>query len=270
MPTLRSWELRYAIPATDRPLGKHRRYTPDELHALRLMRDEIARGKRASTAAQSVRALLGMTGPAARSIEALLAASGREDPAAIRNELDSAMHQLGLAHCIDDVIFPAMKQIGLWWQTGRCDIAQERLTTETVRSWLDSRAASAPAPVHPNPIVLACGPADLHTLGMEALAVLLRQHGRSCRLLGARTPTPVLRTAALASAASAVVVVSHLNTGRRRAVESLTAIAELDMPLFYAGNAFTSPISRRGLPGQYLGARMEEACSLIHTALPGS
>src|SRR4029077_15991511 len=65
MPTLRSWELRYGIPPTDRTFGKHRRYSPTELHTLRLMRDETARGTRASLAADAVRELLGISGPAA-------------------------------------------------------------------------------------------------------------------------------------------------------------------------------------------------------------
>ena len=45
MPTLRSWELRYGIPTLSRGRGQHRRYLPDEVNALRLMRDEIARGQ---------------------------------------------------------------------------------------------------------------------------------------------------------------------------------------------------------------------------------
>jgi len=62
--TLRSWELRYNLPERVRTAGTHRRYSPPELHALRLMRDEIARGTRASLAAQSVRELLGGSGAA--------------------------------------------------------------------------------------------------------------------------------------------------------------------------------------------------------------
>lgn len=77
MPTLRSWELRYSIPESSRVPGKHRRYTDQEMHTLRLMRDEIARGTRASVAAQSVRTLLGIQGPAAELIKAFLDASNR-------------------------------------------------------------------------------------------------------------------------------------------------------------------------------------------------
>ena len=158
MPTLRSWELRYGIPATVRTTGRHRRYTPSELHALRLMRDEIARGRRASLAADAVRELLGITGPAAAHIAAILDASERSDPVAVRAHLDEAHHALGLGPCLDDVLLPAMQQVGLWWQTGRCTVEDEHLTTEAARAWLEALNSSAPAPARTPSLVLACGP----------------------------------------------------------------------------------------------------------------
>jgi DNA-binding transcriptional MerR regulator len=267
MPTLRSWELRYGIPEISRISGKHRRYSASELHALTLMRDEIARGKRAGVAAQSVRAILGLSGPAADFIARFLRASSQLDAHAIRTHLDAAHRALGLGACIDDVLLPAMQQIGEWWQTGRCDIEQERLSTEVTRAWLDSLTMLAPAPTHDAPIVLACGPTDLHTMGLEALGLMLRNRHWACRQLGARTPVPALRTAVLASGAAGVVIVSHLSTGRHRAVQSMRAVDELGISLFYAGNAFGAPRSRARLPGQYLGLRLQDACELIDDRL---
>jgi len=57
-PTLRSWELRYGLPTTLRSSGGHRRYSEEALNELRLMRDEVARGRRAGDAARAVRVLL--------------------------------------------------------------------------------------------------------------------------------------------------------------------------------------------------------------------
>lgn len=267
LPTLRSWELRHGIPPINRLPGKHHRYSPEELHALRLMRDEIARGKRASLAADAVRELLGITGPALSHIAAVLAAADRSDPAAFRARLDEARAALGVGPCLDDVLLPAMQQVGVWWQTGRCTVEDEHLATEAARAWLETLNSSAPAPLHPAPIVLACGPTDLHTIGLEALCVLLRHQGWSVRLLGARTSLPALTAAVQASGAQAVVLVSHLNSGRARAVQSLRAARDQDVRVFYAGNAFTSPRSRRSLPGTYLGSRLQEAVALIDAEL---
>jgi DNA-binding transcriptional MerR regulator len=270
MPTLRSWELRYGIPTLTRVMGRHRRYLPAEVHALRLMRDEISRGQQASLAAESVRAVLGIDGEAGAMIHRILAASEQLDSAAIRSILDQASETLGLATCIDDVALPSMRQIGVWWTVGHCDFDQERLTTEAVRGWLDRRSAFAPRPLRPQPILLACGPSDLHTIGLEAMALLLRDHGWACRVLGARTPTLTLTSATIATSALAVVVVSHLSTGRLRAVASMEAVRQLRVPVFYAGNAFTATRSRRGVPGTYLGPRIGIACEIIGRALDGS
>lgn len=267
MPTLRSWELRYQIPAASRMPGKHRRYSAQEVHTLRLMRDEVARGTRASLAAQTVRTLLGIHGPAADLIEVVLTASAQCDTDGIRAGLDQAATVLGTAGCIDEVLLPALRQVGQWWNTGVCSLAEEHLSTEAARAWLDRRSAFAPAPTMRRPVVLACGPGDLHTIGLEALALLLRQQGWPCRLLGAHTSTAALTTAIRATGAAGVVIVSHLPTGRRRAVDSMTAAADLGLPVFYAGNAFSSARRREHLPGTYLGNRLREACATVDCAL---
>jgi methylmalonyl-CoA mutase cobalamin-binding subunit len=185
----------------------------------------------------------------------------------VRAHLTRAQGALGLAACLDDVLLPAMRQVGLWWQTGRCDVEQEHLATEASRAWLETLAAYAPAPARPTPIVLACGPTDLHTIGLEALATLLRYQQWTVRLLGAKTSVPALETAIRATGAGAAVIVSHLNSGRARAIQSLHAANVLGVEVFYAGNAFTSTRSRRNLPGTYLGTRLQDACKLIDSAL---
>jgi DNA-binding transcriptional MerR regulator/methylmalonyl-CoA mutase cobalamin-binding subunit len=268
MPTLRSWELRYGIPALNRrPPGQHRRYGPEDVNALRLMRNEIARGEQAALAARSVRRMLGGQEPAQDLIHRVLEAAERLDAASIRARLDQAAAALGLAACIDEVLLPAMRQVGVWWAVGHCDVVQERMATEAVRAWLDRRGALGPAPTRPRPILLACGPSDLHTIGLESTAVLLRYQGWPCRVLGARTPTVTLATAARASAVAGVIVVSHLASARLRAVESVRAVHDLGIDVFYAGNAFSTPRSRRGVPGHYLGIRIQDACAQLTRAL---
>ena len=80
-------------------------------------------------------------------------------------------------------------------------------------------------------------------------------------------PTATVAAAARASSAAAVIVVSHLASGRLRAVESIRAVHELGIDVFYAGNAFSTPRSRRGVPGRYLGVRVQDACADLTQAL---
>jgi methylmalonyl-CoA mutase cobalamin-binding subunit len=146
-------------------------------------------------------------------------------------------------------------------------MVQEQMATEAVRAWLDRRSALAPAPTRTRAILLACGPSDLHTIGLESMALLLRYQGWPCRVLGAKTPTILLATAARATTVAGVIVVSHLATGRSRAIESIRAINELGIEVFYAGNAFSAQRSRRAVPGRYLDAGIEEACAQVTRTL---
>jgi DNA-binding transcriptional MerR regulator len=262
-PTLRSWERRYGVPATPRSPGGHRRYTPEALHQLRLMRDEVALGRRAADAARVVREMLDPDNSAASRIAEFLAASRAMDPEALRAVLDRARDELGLAATLDEVLMPAMRQIGSWWQTGRCDIGLEHLTTEVVRGWISRVGAFAPRPERGRPVLLACGPRDQHTLGLEALAALLAEQRRPSRVLGARTPQSTLVTAVVATGAAALVLVSHLPTHRRVSVEALQAVSQTRCRTFYAGNAFVFPAARKGVPGTYLGETLAGAAALL-------
>jgi hypothetical protein len=205
----------------------------------------------------------GLAGPPAEFATRFLSAFGRDDPAAMRLQLEQATETLGLGDCLDDVLLPGMRAIGALWQSGQCSIEKERLATECARAWLQSHEVLVPAPDSGSPVVLACGPTDEHSLGLEALGILLRYQGQACRLLGARVSTRTLGTAIRASQPAAVVIVSHLRANRDRAAESVRSAQEWVPALFYAGNAFATAGSRRDLPGTYLGTRLQTASSLI-------
>ena len=164
---------------------------------------------------------------------------------------------------------PAMRRIGRWWETGRCDVGHEHLATEAVRSWLGKIVAFAPEPRPLAPVVLACGPQDTHTLALEALGALLLHAGRQCCVLGARTPGPALVSTIDRVDPAAVVVVSHLSSGRRLAAEAVQTVAGSGVPTFYAGNAFISATTRQRMPGIYLGDRLRDAARLVETVLIG-
>lgn len=265
-PTLRSWERRYGLPSTKRSTGGHRRYSEPELHQLRLMRDEVAHGRRAADAALRVRMLLNDEAPGAAWITDFLAASQLLRPAEVKQLLDRAEAELGLEATLDDVLLPAMRQVGNWWASGQCDVGAEHLTTGVVRTWLSSRVAAARPATGPG-VVLACGPRDQHTLGLEALAAVLARHGLRSLVTGALTPAGALVTCVARTSAAGVVVVSHLPSHRRTTVQALQQLAATGVPLFYAGNAFLFGGARRGVPGTYLGESIAQAAELVSAAL---
>jgi methanogenic corrinoid protein MtbC1 len=271
-PTIRSWERRYGLPQASRTAAGHRRYSPEQVQALGRMRDAITRGHVSAEAANLAKTTTMRTQAAQPLIDALLDAAQQLEPDQITTILDAASRQLGLDATMDDVLLPAMRQIGDKWQTGRCNVAHEHLTTETVRAWLAHTAAANPARDARQPVILTCGPNDHHTLGLDAIGALLRRRGWPCRHLGASVPADSLAAAIRQVKPAAAVLVSHLPACRPAAVHALHAAMEAlhtaRLPtsrLYYAGNAFTTSEARDGAPGTYLGADLSEAADLITT-----
>jgi hypothetical protein len=196
-------------------------------------------------------------------IDGFLLASVADDPAGVRTELDAAVFALGLGGCVDDVLLPAMREIGARWQHGLFGIDSERLPTETVLGWLEGCALGAPEPHPRRTLLLACGPSDRHSIGLEALGVLLRYQQQPCRMLGPRTSARTLAVAAMANQPSGVVVASHLRSGRLGATQALRSVTGLGLELFYAGGAFATGRLRRHVPGTYLGTNIQAACAAI-------
>lgn len=266
-PTLRSWERRYGFPVISRSAGGHRRYSAQAVTHLRLMRDEIARGRGAADAARAVCVMLDLDNPDRARISQILSAAQEMDSDSVRKVLEQSRNELGLAATLDHVLMPTMRQVGSWWETGRCDVAQEQFVTHTVRQWLARLEALAAPVCHGPPVLLACGPQDLHTVGLEALAALLTEQQYGSRVMRASTTERKLLETVSAVDAAAVVLVSHLPTQRRSAIDELRSVSRTGCPVFYAGNAFAFPVSRHNVPGTYLGENLTIAAAMIITSL---
>jgi len=266
-PTIRSWERRYGLARTARTPGGHRRYLAAEIADLRLMRDEISRGRRSGQAAVLVRDAAISAEPYVTFIQAFLDVAESMNARQIDVLLDHCQDRFGLDEAICRVVLPGMRQIGVAWQTGRCDISQEHLVTEATRTWLKKVLSLGPRPWRGQRIVLSCGPADLHTIGLEAMEVLLAARGWDCHLLGERIPPAVLTAAINRRHAEATIVVSHIASNRRATVAALLAASLTRSQLFYAGNAFLTESTRKGVPGRYLGEDLVEAVQTVAASL---
>jgi hypothetical protein len=164
-----------------------------------------------------------------------------------------------------------MHEIGIRWKAGTCGIEQEHLSSQAFRTWLSRQAAMVPPPFRPAPIVLACGPRDLHTIGIEAFAVVLARRGWPTRVLGAATPSSSLVSAVVRSRAVGAVVTAQRGVTRRAAIESLAAVDALSgVAAFYAGDAFLAGAARRGAPGTYLGEDVIDAATILEERVAAS
>lgn len=261
-PTIRSWERRHALPGVTRDEHGHRRYTDDDVAVLRRMRDQRAHGVRVSQAVAAATA----AAPLVLGRQLLGAVHGL-DGSAIPAVLDASLDAHGLPVTLDEVLLPSMREVGVQWSRGRCDVAQEHLATSAVLAWLAQRLVHAPPPLPGRPIVLSCGPQDQHTISLEAFHLLLRQERFDCRSLGGQTPPASLRQAVHRCSAGAVVLVSQLGRNRPAAVSALQAVSDSGAALFYAGAAFRTTASRQKLPGHYLGGNLSRAAMHIRDYL---
>jgi methanogenic corrinoid protein MtbC1 len=269
VPTIRSWERRYAFPTPSRTHGSHRRYGIEEIGQLRALRDEIAAGRSTSDAVEEIRKRRSeeSRGPAGWT-QSLLDAAMRFDAFRIRSTIQEATMGIGIDRTIESVLLPVLREIGTRWESGHCDIANEHFASQEIRKWLSNQLAlTVPRKKGPS-AVLACGPKDMHTIGLEGFYVMLTRRGWNCHYLGEVTPTPSLVTAIEVVQPDAVIVASQLGSNRLAAVASIRAAWDAAQGrVFYGGRAFMSPRSRRGVPGTYLGEEMVEAASLIESAI---
>lgn len=263
VPTIRSWERRYGVPKPGRTAGSHRRYGYREIDELRALRDAIASGLPAAEAAETIRTR--NRGDAGRDRVAVIVDAGLAfDAQTIRAELERSALELGLDDAIEMVVVPVLRHIGTLWQAGQCDVAHEHLSSQEIRMWLSSRLGTFTRGIPVGSALLACGPLDLHTIGLEAFYVMLVRRGLAVRMLGAQTPVASLIAAVGSTRPEAVVVTSHLSVNRRATVDALRELARLPGAVFYAGNAFNTAKARRGVPGRYLGRRLVPAADVVH------
>lgn len=181
--------------------------------------------------------------------------------------LNRSWSAFGLAATVDDVLMPSMRLVGRLWASGQSDVSEEHLATVTTQLWLGQVSAAATAPTRIGTVLLACGPSDVHTLGLECLAALLMERGADCRSLGGSTPTEAVQIAVRRLRPAAVVVVSHSPRSRPGALLSIGLVDAQGIDVYYAGGAFATAEDRDGVPGRYLGEHLGPAADLVVAGL---
>ncbi|MET8608148.1 MerR family transcriptional regulator [Streptomyces rubiginosohelvolus] len=260
--TLRSWDRRYGIGPAAREDGRHRRWTGADIAALRNMCALTSAGLPPAEAARTVLAGTSgvgtsSTGPsraeesgagasgapaAPRSARAsrapgplpvgrarqecrgLARAAVRLDAPALDELLTAVLDRYGLPAAWDEVIMPVLHAVGRKWETA----GERYIEVEHLLSWHVSGALrGVTAGRTPTPgaglALLACAPAETHTLALEALAATLAQQGLPVRMFGAAVPAGALEDAIRRTGPAAVVL-----WAQSRKTASPALVARLD------------------------------------------
>ncbi len=186
----------------------------------------------------------------------------RFDVPGVVQVLDEGVRQVGLDATVDDVIFPALRIAGAYWTYGSFNVAHAHLLTRTVTRWLDLQLAQQQVR-RTGSVLVAAGPQDLHTVGLDCLQLLLAHRGVDVCNLGAQTPADAAVIAARALDVAAVVIYAHLPSHAGAATETIRAVSQWGVPVYYAGACFDSLLVRRGLPGTPLESSVAAAADLI-------
>jgi MerR family transcriptional regulator, light-induced transcriptional regulator len=214
--TIRTWDRRYGLGPSHREPGRHRRYSEHDLARLELMRQLTIDGVDAAEAARIAKET---SDPAAQvpsgtrprppartpgTAKGLRRAALALDPADVDRLLGLALAD-GVVRAWTTVIAPALRGLGSQHATAGRYIAAEHLLSGAVSAAL----ARVPRPPTRPRVLLACAPAEQHSLPLEALAAALAESGVASRMLGARVPANALRDALARTGPAAVLIWAH-------------------------------------------------------------
>jgi DNA-binding transcriptional MerR regulator len=220
--TLRTWHQRYGLGPSRHVRGQHRRYTPQDVSRLEVMRRltgqgvpaaeaaRVAVGARSAAAARdggghAIR--VGRAGPAARG---LARAAMRLDASAMTEVIEACIRERGVVETWNRLLCPVLIGIGERHSVTQRLIDVEHLLSRSISEVL----ARVPRRLNGGPprVLLTCANEEQHTLPLEALGAALIERGCGSRLLGARVPPPALDDAVRRIGPAAVVVWSHAPT----------------------------------------------------------
>ncbi|GGF18828.1 MerR family transcriptional regulator [Hymenobacter cavernae] len=200
--TIRMWEQRYGILRPVRTATNIRTYCDDDLRRLLNVATLCGRGQRISQVArltdqelaEAVLACCDASRDYERQVNALLAAMLEMDELTLNELMQTAFRHLGFEQAIMHVVYPFLQRVGVLWQTGTVNPAQEHLVTHLLRQKMLA-ATDALTPVHPKQArrwVLFLPEGELHELALLFMNYALRARGHHVLYLGQNLPSAEL------------------------------------------------------------------------------
>jgi DNA-binding transcriptional MerR regulator len=123
-------------------------------------------------------------------IENLLIAMVDVDEQRVESLLSRAIMQIGFEDCILKIIYPFFDKIGVLWQTGAINPAQEHFISHLIRQKLITAIDSLMPVSHPDPkhFLLFLPEGELHELGLLFYSYIIKKRGHRVTYLGQWVP----------------------------------------------------------------------------------
>lgn len=277
--TLRAWERRHAAVTPTRD-GRGRLYSDTDIARLRLLRDAVAHGHSIGRLAALSDAELGrlatsptagahVSAPAGRMAfdsAALATALQQFDVTGIDQQISRLASVLPPVALLEDVLIPALTQVGDEWHPGRGRIAHEHLMSSTVRNILGSFLRLHARPDPSTRLLFATLSGDRHEIGTLGAAMLAASSGLGVTYLGPDLPArEIVESVRPACAQVLVLGLTVTSTAKAAERELRTVMSALpkDVELWTGGRGaarHASIITPRGLVlGNYAAYQQELA-----------
>ncbi|HEU4861168.1 MAG TPA: MerR family transcriptional regulator [Chitinophagaceae bacterium] len=195
--TIRIWEQRYSFLKPSRTNTNIRYYSNDDLKAilnisiLNKYGYKISHINRMSVSDVQARvAELNIAGaPQERIVNELIQLMVDLDTAGFEKLIDKQIASGGIEKTIIRIIFPFFERIGILWQTGHINPAQEHLTTNIIRQKLIVGIDQAKSLIKVKRSFLLFLPeGEHHELGLLLVYYLLKRKGAEVFYIGANVP----------------------------------------------------------------------------------
>ena len=195
--TIRIWEQRYHFLKPQRTSTNIRYYSNEELKAvlnialLNKYGYKISHIDRMPQEEISSR-ILSLTDPRAvqeRNINELVQQMVDLEIEKFEQTISSYMAGRGVERTINQVLFPFLEKIGIRWQTGHVNPAQEHLVTNVIRQKMIAAIENVSTSLHQNKTYLLFLPeGEHHELGLLYMHYVLKSRGIRVIYLGANVP----------------------------------------------------------------------------------
>ncbi len=282
--TLRAWERRHEILNPHRSENHYRLYSDQEVAILRWIKSRVDNGIPISSAVNELHTMVKegvwpeavpsmpgtkpMTSAAApeqyaRQLYQLLV---HHDESLAGDLLREAHTFFDLGTICNNIITPALAQIGEAWYRGEIRITTEHFASAYIRGRLLSLLQAYPTRKNAPYVLCGCAPTEQHEIGALMLSIMLRSKSFRVEFLGPDVPIDDLVEYARFEHPQMIVLTSTMQ-------DSVSELFHLDeklnklepKPLFgYGGAAFNlSPELQGKLTGTFLGESLDAAVAKI-------
>lgn len=245
--TIRIWEQRYGILRPVRTATNIRTYCDDDLRRLLNVATLCSRGYRISQVARlseqelssAVISCYDDTNDCCQQIHGLVAALLAMDEPQINKLLNRAIRQRGFEDAILHVGYPFLQRIGVMWQAGTVNPAQEHLVTNLLRQKMLAATEALPSilPAQARRWILFLPEGEMHEMALIFMNYVLRARGHHVLYLGQNLPVQELKPVCNAYEPYALCTVMTAVPERDQVQEYINKLACLypDTTLFLYG-----------------------------------